>query len=321
MTRKPVEKVEPVKKAGQAAQPEQPDYERWLLTMDEFEQYTGHPILQEAKFISYGEMGTGKSSFWSTFPGGSGRGNLVLMFDASAKAFPYLRGLELEHGEYQWDPAGNLPPIRYTDCFYPGSNDFWGRVEYYEELDADFPLCYETFSRYRAPFLRDDLIADQLGFVPYCVILDSLTTMQLASLRYQEALAVGTSREKDNRLQYGDMKRDMVREAMVRFSYARYNVAVLAHEEKSKDEFGGGIVRGISAVGKLGSELPAQYSEVYRHYAKRSSAKEEYKLQTHHNGTYPARTAIGAPDPCDPHFTAIWKNYGKTDAIRFGLPK
>jgi hypothetical protein len=237
------------------------------------------------------------------------------MFDATAKALPYLRGLELEHGETQWDPGGHLPPIRHTDCYYP-SGDFWGRVEYYEELDADYPLCYETFSRYRAPYLRDDLIESYLGFVPYFLIIDSLTTMQLSSLRFQEGM---NAQYKDPRLWFGDMKRDMIREAMVRFAYARYNVALIAHEEKSKDEFGGGIVRGISAVGKLGSELPAQYSEVYRHYAKRTSGREEYFLQTHHDGTYPARTAIGAPNPCEPHFTKIWANYEKIQSVKFGL--
>jgi hypothetical protein len=200
------EKVEPVApvKQGQAKAGAQVDYERWLLTWEELIRCIGHEPLAESKFISYGEMGTGKSSFWSTCPGGSGRGNLVLMFDATAKALPYLRGLELEHGETQWDPGGHLPPIRHTDCYYP-SGDFWGRVEYYEELDADYPLCYETFSRYRAPYLRDDLIESYLGFVPYFLIIDSLTTMQLSSLRFQEGM---NAQYKDPRLWFGDMKRD-----------------------------------------------------------------------------------------------------------------
>ena len=43
------------------------NYERWLLTYDECVQELGFDYLNTPiKAISYGEMGTGKSSMWST---------------------------------------------------------------------------------------------------------------------------------------------------------------------------------------------------------------------------------------------------------------
>lgn len=287
------------------------DYNRWLLTEAEMIQYLGFEPTP-FKAISYGEMGTGKSSFWSTVYGPC----LVLMFDAAPKAFPYLRGLQVETRYAQYGPENKLPPLRYDLAFYPDGT-LWGRIEYYEEPDPDYPVCFETFMKYRASLLRWDLAQADMGFVPKFVICDSLTTMQFASFRYQEAV---NQHYKDPRLWYGDMKRDMVRELMVRFAYAPYSVALLAHQETSKDEFGGGLIKGISAVGKFGSELPAQYSEVYRHYAQRTSLKEEYLMQTRHDGQYPARTAIQAPNPCLPHFTEIWKGFAQAHNARFGLP-
>jgi len=64
----------------------------------------------------------------------------------------------------------------------------------------------------------------------------------------------------------------------------------------------------VLAPGRLRRSIPAKFGEVYRMYWTRDGVLEMQTAQRGHDGYESCRSAIGAPDPCEPTWAAVWAN-------------
>jgi hypothetical protein len=250
------------------------------------------------RVLCYGESGSRKSSFAATFP----KPLLVLGFDPPDKMTPYTRlgRREIFHDQGFYDQVG----IGVTDVIDKVSGEHLVRVEHYGDPDPANPTAYQRFTA-RVPHLAAE--APSWG----TVVLDSITFVQYAHLRWNERVL--NPGYKDPRLWYGDLKREMVTQLMSRFVWLEANVVVIAHVSDKKDEFAEGTLRGVNAVGTLGSELPAGYGETYHAVVVRDKDTKEfiYRLQTRSDNLWYSASQIQAPNPCELDYEKLWVEYDK----------
>ena len=246
--------------------------------------------------LNYGLSGSGKSLFARTWP----TPWLIMGWDTYDNMRSYTKGLVTVSGTFPWN---QMYPVEYTDCFTP-EGGFVGRIEHYAEPLPEAPRAYMTYSQ-RSPYLGLEYTQQYYGFTPRTVIWDSLTFSSNAAVLYHMAQQGSESAFKMS----GHAKTSLIRDILSRLAWLRCNVVVIAHLAKpeDKEEYNTGLVRGVAAVGTLGSELPSGFGEVYRSFiVNRPNQDEEYWLQTHGDSIYAGKSISGVPNPCQPHYLALW---------------
>jgi hypothetical protein len=196
------------------------------------------------------------------------------------------------------------------------------RIEYYVDPDPDNPQAADMVD---ARFV--DFFSQASGW--YGVVFDSMTFYQLASIRraqkrlnfsIDKMFAAGQG--VDMRQWYGIAKLDIDRVIRHQMLWWPTNGIAVHHtgESADKGEFADTTVRGIATVGKLLTELPPGFDEMYRVKLNMKSKvrnaegkeTEDYMrmLQTRHDNLWAATSVTAkAPNPCDPHYLALWENW------------
>lgn len=254
--------------------------------------------------LTYGDFGSGKSTFASTFP----HPQLICCFDAYGKDQPYTKSPLHVASDLGVDGYGGP----YREVFSRKTGAVLKRIEYYHDTKWVMPQeikrkagtgvrdiepnAYARFLR-RMASLNDELA----GWRTY--ILDSVTSMEIAARRWDQYVL--NPQAEDGRQWYGASKDMLEKMLLGRLAGLPINVVVLAHIDDEKFENQGTQRRMPMAPGKLRGSLPSQYAEVYRAFADTSG----HWLQTRSDNIWAATTQIEAPALCPPHYSALWESY------------
>ena len=255
--------------------------------------------------LDYGDFGAGKSTFAATFP----KPMIVFCFDAFGKDAPYLKGGKVS------DPFSDEQATWAREVTSHKTGEVLTRLEYFHDTQFIEPVeitrkagksVKDVIPDAYARFLRR---MSQFG-AEYAqwrtVVIDSVTSMEIAARRWDQfVLNPGAE---DARQWFGASKDLLERMLLGRCSTLPMNVVVLAHIDDEKYEYQGKAKRMPMAPGKLRGSLGTQYSEVYRQYA---TDNGERLLQTDSDALWCCLTTLGAPNPCVPHYTALWPTEAK----------
>lgn len=282
------------------------------------------PKLPNTKLLLYGDSGTGKSTFTATYSSAARIVQLpmlVLAFDPPSKMTPYRDvGFDSipvqDEAMRQWYEASGIEAEDVVDA----EGRLLIRIECYVDPDPENPVAADTLEARLAGFYTD---------APnwYAVVFDSMTFYQNASIRRAQK-RLNFSIDKmfakgegvDMRQWSGIAKMDIQRTLLHQALWWKTNVVAIHHTSEEKTEFADTVVRGISTVGKLKSDMPPGFDEMYRVKLNmkeriRDAAgreTEDYKriLQTRHDSLWAATSVTAkAPNPCEPHYLALWQNW------------
>lgn len=251
--------------------------------------------------LIYGDPGAGKSTFAATFP----TPMVVKSFDPFGKEEPYRKyhkkkkGVEiLSGGVDEWGTP--------YDQIVDAKGNLLVQIEQYADLDPEHPDAWGRFTASMSDFVKH---YEQWA----TVVFDSATFAEASARMYQKYfLNPGSSFTKHALQWWAGSTDDLERIFMLSAGAMRINVVLICHVSRDKDELLGTFMRMPAAPGRLGKAqgLPAGYSELYYAFAQRNSeGNREYLLQTASDGIHFAETHIDAPDPCMPHFQALWENF------------
>ena len=246
--------------------------------------------------LLYGESGSGKSTGAATFP----TPQLVFSFEPVGKEMPYLKrsGSHLE-GE---DEFGS-----FTEILSTKTGESLVRVEHY--IDGDIgvdesgkltvnPTAWLRFLR-RCTTLRDAATTYRT------IIVDSVTWADLAARNLEQYKL--NKHAKEPRQWFGGATTALEQTLMIWFGSVRTNVVVVAHVDREKDEVHGVFLSNPKAPGRLRSALASGFNEFYHAFVGRDGqGRPEYLWQTRSDDRWNASSQNEAPDPCVPHYSAIW---------------
>jgi len=260
--------------------------------------------------LLYGDSGAGKSTGAATFP----TPQLVFSFDPVGKELPYLRraGSRIDGETDDGTP--------YSEILSTKTGESLVRVEHYIDSDPQQPEAYTRFLLRLAEMdaeMRSTYEALRAlgspGAIPHqliapawkTLVIDSVTFMELAARKLAQYKL--NKNAKDPRQWWGASTDTLEEVLMFRFGAVRTNVVVIAHADEDKDDVHGFYLRNPRAPGRLRKSLPSAYNEFYRAYVRRTDEGDrEYLWQTRSDNLWNAATQVGAPEPCVPHFSAIW---------------
>lgn len=256
--------------------------------------------------LLYGESGSGKSTFLSTFP----KPLLVMGFDPYDKMAPYTRCGKVQPLSSQADIDFYAQLGIEAKDVVDDKGDLVVRIEHYVDPDPQQPSAFDAFERRMVSFAQE---APQWATVG----LDSLTFLMRASMvraqfnKPMKLYAPGT----DTRQWYGMVKFDIESVLMSRAPWWATNVVICCHTKEDKDEFAEGILRGIRAPGTLSKDGPAGFGETYRSYVAKEQDKStkkverKFMLQTRSDNMWFANSVVcQAPDPCEADYNKLWVN-------------
>lgn len=282
------------------------------------------PKLPNTKLLLYGDSGTGKSTFTATYSEAArviGMPMLVFAFDPPSKMTPYRDvGVESvpvqDQAMREWYEASGIEAEDVIDA----QGNLLIRIECYVDPDPENPRAADTLEARLGGFYND---------APnwYAVVFDSMTFYQNASIRRAQKRLNFTIDKMfakgegvDMRQWSGIAKMDIQRTLLHQALWWKTNVVAIHHTSEEKTEFADTVVRGISTVGKLKSDMPPGFDEMYRvklnmkERIRDASGREteDYKriLQTRHDSLWAATSVTAkAPNPCEPHYLALWQNW------------
>ena len=282
------------------------------------------PKLPNTKLLLYGDSGTGKSTFASTYSEAAkvtGRPLLILGFDPPSKMTPYRDvGVESiavqDQSMREWYEAAGIEAEDVIDA----EGRLLARIECYVDPDPENPRAADAVEARLADFYND-------ARNWYAVVFDSMTFYQQACLRRVQKRMAFTPDKMfakgegiDMRQWYVVAKMDIERLIMHQAFWWPTNIIAIHHTGEDKGEFGDTVVRGILSIGKLKDALPPGFDEIYRvklnmkERIRNAAGKEteDYKriLQTRHDSLWVATSVTAkAPNPCEPHYLALWQNW------------
>lgn len=240
--------------------------------------------------LIYGEPHLGKTTFACSLPAP----NLIFLFDPVGKDTPYLNIPNTTVQDVQ--PNQWLTPIRQV---VDAQGNLLYQLEYYHEADPQRPTAYKRF------LMRIVRLAEEFNYWR-TVTLDSLTYMEICA-RLNERYVLNPN-AKDGRQWYSGVRETVEETIMVRFGGFPINVCIICHEKIYEDEASKQVIRGVNSVGKLSNTLSVGFSELYR--IKIDIATQKRMLQTQPDFQWKASSCIHAPNPCEPNFEALWRNFG-----------
>ena len=249
--------------------------------------------------LVYGEAGAGKSQFASTFP----KPIYVAMWDGIGKDMPYRKRGQATQVFDDTEISG----LQYREVWlvddegHAKSKRPIIRIDYFMDVNPKDPRAFERWQA-RLVDIEDFLIAGKFK----TLVFDSTTSAELLARKLHQHRLNKTS--KDPR-QWFAGSTDLLEESLMGAlpSLITTNVVVVSHISEDKDEVAGTFVRNPLAPGRLQKRLASRYGEFYRAYVSRDDDGERYwALQTTIDDRYNAATQIGAPDPCEPTYNALF---------------
>lgn len=270
--------------------------------------------------LLYGEGASGKTSFIAQYMlrlhQDHGLPSLVLAFDPPGKMWPYY---ELGEAVPCEEPFYQQWGIPVTDVLDPEGN-LIVRLEQYAEPEninlaqaAGMQANPKAWMNFNARLASFGLEAPNYG----AVALDSMTGLIYANMCLQrvvkpmQAFASGT----DTRQWYSMATDDVEGLLKSRLPWWQTAVFVSCHvaEDKNKEEYAEGKLRGVSLIGRLSGNAIQCYEEMWRMVVVPDLQKPgQYRreLQTRSSTLYSATSLIlKAPNPCLPDYDALWSNY------------
>ena len=261
--------------------------------------------------LIYGNPGTRKTFFAATLP----KPAKIFMFDPPAKGLAYLQ--QGHAGPLEWmEDGGGFQFV--TD---PESKEVLVELEYFSDKNPmgigqqKYPCAYERFqSSLMAHMAEGWLMQD--GVTSFkSVILDSYTFCELACVRLQQyklnPAPGGVQDSKHNQMQWAGMARGVLQVdllAVLPF-ITPCHVCVLAHVDAQRFDQQEKSLWGISAVGQLKGMVLGAFPEVYYMYTawNDQTKKADSWLMTETDGQFMAQTHVGASNPCEPRWEALWE--------------
>lgn len=275
-----------------------------------------YPLLPHTKLMLYGESGTGKSTMAATYVEVARELDLpvlVVGFDPPSKMSPYREVgydvTEVSDPEFAayYDQLG----VRAEDVV-DKDGKLLLRIEMYIDDDLTKPNVIDALEARFGGFGQDApnwfaVIRDSMSFLSYAAL-------QRAKARLPIDAANEARGQTTNITWYNMAKQDVEREVKSRGLWWKTNLVDIYHTSEEKTEFADTIVRGISAIGKLKDELPYGYDEIYkvRIDPKRKTEDGNFCrfLQTRHDNVWTATSVTAkAPNPCEPNYRALWRNW------------
>jgi len=234
---------------------------------------------ENVKLLIFGDSGSGKTCFASTFPGPIHYCDFDLKVSSVAS---FLKGKdklnEITYEQYPY--AGKEPGVAGRRF-----NDDMGKLKALAKK-GEFP--YKT------------------------LVIDSLTTM---SDRIMEHLMKENPAVKRNvtrgaqapALQDYGLFRIFMKSFIAELISLPCNIVITAHIDIQKDETTGAILRVPMLTGKLAKELPIYFEEVYMAYVEGEGEKRKYKAQTQADRKFNCRSQRGLPPVIDLSYESLVK--------------
>ena len=257
--------------------------------MDEY-----HPHI-----LSWGDPGSQKSVFLATLP----KPMLVFFWDANGKDFPYLR-----RGRPQPTVVGDIP---FREVWHPKEDSTIIRVEYYQDRNynteqvgkvkrSNQVFAYEKF------LARFQTLEQEIeGGYWASVVIDSVSSIELGIRKYCEYKLnpiTNDGNKQDARQHYFAAADQLLELFYSRIAWLPCVVGVAAHV-KNKDDRGKQLTM-PDFPGAVPRRAPGAFSEVYFHFADEDG---QIWLQTERSADIMATTQIPAPNPCSPHYKALFE--------------
>ena len=258
--------------------------------------------------VVYGESGSGKSTFLSTFPSPM----LVLQFDPVDKSGPYLRtGIP---------QAPRLDEHCIVRDILTKTGKLKTRVEYYHDVDLGRTGAGRTRANaYQSFRKRVDSLYDELSQWA-TVIIDSVTYMEIAARKLDQYVLNAGSKEP--RQWYAASTETLEEMLMCVFANFPCNVGVSAHISTDRKKVRGiddTLVMTLAAPGRLARAIPSGYGEVYHCYLTHDDDGQIiHQLQTEASDEYVAGSQIQAPNPVYPDYRSLWTPRDGAKAVEAG---
>lgn len=254
----------------------------------------------ELHVADYGNPGSRKSSFFATFP----QPIVVAHFDAVGKDMPYWKlgqPTKLQRdGKFGYDFREIITPEKTLGA----------RIEYYHDPLVDQPRAAAAFLE-RLNRVPKEI--DKGDCATFC--FETVTSASLKARKmYQYDLEPD---RKDPRKWYGGAVDILEEVLLIQLPSLQCNVCVGLHISAEKIESEGGLLRAPFLPGRLNASFASQWPELYRSYIERSKVGDKTGyVQTQGDEKWYANTMIDAPDPCEPEYTALWKNWDRANRKR-----
>lgn len=253
----------------------------------------------------YADPGRMKSTFAASFP----KPMLVLATDPVDKLAPYRR-------------RGYPGPV-----MQPDGKDFYVPTEYVISTQEDDKVAIQL-EHYidRTAFVPDslsgweqiqdrmiDLYAEDGAGQWATIVLDSMSSLEYivrSHYQFKENPTTKEGHEQDQR-QWYRKSAEGIEQVCYALAWMNANVVVLAHVRAERDTLRDTILYTPEAPGVRNRRIPSVFGEIYTMHVD-SSVQDDIPavfMQTRPDGRFVATTQINAPDDCDPHYSAIWRNY------------
>lgn len=254
-----------------------------------------HPV----KCLVYGDAGSFKSKFLSTFP----KPIIIHQTDPWGKEGWYMR-LGTPSALHQTDAGLPFREITAPD------GSLAARIEFFVDANPTKPTGLALFRRRYAELFESGEIRQYATYG-----LDSVTWLdQLAEneSRIINPNPSGGDQRGGLHAMYSKLQLQQILQGRIAGFPPIINIVVIAHIDQKQDEEQGTTLYNPAAPGKLSKRLPTGFSEMYRAYiAPDGKGGSEPRLQTRADFRYNAGTQIPAPNPCPPDWAALWRDVKK----------
>ena len=260
--------------------------------------------------LVYGNPGLHKTFFAATFP----KPLKVFMFDPPAKGLAYH--LQGNPGEIvDMSDGGKFQFITNE------KGEIVVEIEYFNDSNpraigvSQNPCAYERFQTSLVSHMDEGWTIQGSKKMYQSVVLDSFTFCERACLGMIEfkinPAPGGMQDSKHNAMQWaGQASSILMTDIIGVWPWIPCHSLVLAHVNDKRFDEQAKQLYGVSAIGtKLPVAMPGAFAEVYLMYKEFNEKKKQYEywLMTESDGAYMAQTHIGAPNPCEPTWKALWK--------------
>lgn len=257
------------------------------------EQYASDPRSDTINLLSYGDWGSGKTTFAAT-------GRYPILFHSFDPGGTTSIRDKIE--------SGNVLADTQWEMSTEGFQDLKGGVSSKGVKTVTDPDLFEKWAK-EVNRLHEMGFFSSLG----TFVIDSYTTFSDALMAFVKKKR-GTLGSKNTFDDWG-ANREKTKDVIKQLMSLPCNVVLTAHQDTERDETTGDLVGGPMAAGKLTKELPLLFDEVYYHNVEGEGEDVTYQLHMKKHRFFPARSRLASqhslgPVIEDPSLKGILKKAG-----------